>query len=41
MLDRNILEQVKFLQYFGNMRNNLAVLEAFGNIVKMMNHTGW
>ena len=30
----------KFLQYFGNMRHNLAALNAFTKVVKMTNHTG-
>ena len=30
----------KVLQYFGNVRHNLATLDAFAKIIKVMNHTG-
>ena len=30
----------KVLQYFGNMTHNLAAMEAFAEVVKMMKQTG-
>ena len=30
----------KVLQYFANMKHNLASLDAFAMVVKMINHTG-
>ena len=32
--------ELKVLQYLGNMKSNLAALNAFAKFVKMMNHTG-
>ena len=30
----------KFLQYFGNIKHNLAALDAFAKVVKVTNYTG-
>ena len=34
------LGESKILQYFNNVRYNLAVPDAFAEVVKVMNHTG-
>ena len=35
-----LLGLAKSLQYFGSMRDNLAVLDAFAEVMKMINNTG-
>ena len=35
-----ILGGVKFLQYFGSIRHNLATLDTFAEIMKVMSYTG-
>ena len=34
------LDESKDLQYFGNIRYNSVVLDAFAEVIKMINHTG-
>ena len=34
------LGELKFLQYFCKMRHNLASLDAFVEVVKVINYTG-
>ena len=39
-LRNNLLGGSKVLQYFGNVRQNSADLNAFAEVVKVMNNTG-